>query len=73
MWRQLCVTLAIMIAVLVLASPIIFAEPAGTPSNYNYPAAVFHIVAPTNTPAARDIEASFDQGEAMLVQPPSTS
>jgi hypothetical protein len=43
-----------MAAVLVMASPVIFAAPAAAPSHYNYLAAAFHIVAqipPTIAPA----------------------
>lgn len=55
MWRELRVTLAIMAVVLVLFAPAIFAAPAAAPTNYNYLAAVFHIVpppTPTTAPTA---------------------
>lgn len=50
MWRDLRVTLVILIGVAILASPIIFAAPG--PANTNYLALVMHIVAPTNPPTA---------------------
>lgn len=51
MWRELRVTLGIMVAVLIMASPAIFAEPGPSTAitNYNYLAMVFHVV-PTATP-----------------------
>lgn len=53
MWRELRVTLALIVAVLIVGAPLIFARPASVPSNYNYLAMVFHIVPPpTATPTA---------------------
>lgn len=50
MARDLRMTLAIMVAVLVLCAPAIFAQSDPLFSHYNYLAAVFHQVVPTNTP-----------------------
>lgn len=49
MARELRVTVAVMVVVLIAASPAIFAKPSAAPSNYNYLAAVFHVV-PTPSP-----------------------
>ena len=50
MSRELRTTLAIMVAVLIVCSPAIFAAPGTTNTNVNYLAMVFHIV-PTPTPS----------------------
>jgi hypothetical protein len=49
MARELRTTLVIMAAVLLMSAPLIFADAPATQSNYNYLAAVFHVV-PTPTP-----------------------
>lgn len=50
MARELRITIAVMVVVLIVASPAIFAEPSAVPSNYSYLSAVFHVV-PTPTPS----------------------
>lgn len=50
MARDLRITIAVMVVVLIVASPAIFAEPSAVPSNYSYLSAVFHVV-PTPTPS----------------------
>jgi hypothetical protein len=50
MWRELRITLVIMIVALIVFSPAIFAAPGPAPTNYL--ALVMHIIAPTATPTA---------------------
>ena len=50
MSKDLRLTIAILIGVLILGAPLIFAQSDPAFSHYNYLAAVFHQVVPTNTP-----------------------